>query len=236
MEGPRIHAWAQSLNPFRIIAAACRGFKRQVRFLWLAAVILVAALWLTSEFRYLAMAYGTNRSLVEMAVWHGQFRVLHKVVTRASVRWTGPAWEAHATPSHRGFSVAIEAEGQWPWVFPLQSVSGSMDPKSVRLPGGIAYEEAALCDDVDVPGAASDTEGEVVYRCRHVKWPIAWPAGVAAAGALWTWLAWWRRRPRPGLCPNCGYDWRVQLARQGGKRCPECGADVNPQAPARAGP
>jgi hypothetical protein len=73
-------------------------------------------------------------------------------------------------------------------------------------------------------GSLEFVPGNLVY----VSVPYAWPAALAA---IWpvvaaTRLLGRRRRPRPGMCPKCGYDLRYTPA-----RCPECGC----QTPIRLG-
>lgn len=60
--------------------------------------------------------------------------------------------------------------------------------------------------------------GGSVERVLHVPdWAVVLAAAVLPVGRAARWSL--RRRPRPGLCPQCGYDLRATP-----ERCPECGA------------
>lgn len=65
----------------------------------------------------------------------------------------------------------------------------------------------------------ADSDGWISYY-PHYSFSIAfWPIVVVMvfANTVWYWRD-WRKQPRPGFCPNCGYDLRGTPG-----RCPECG-------------
>ncbi len=57
-------------------------------------------------------------------------------------------------------------------------------------------------------------------QLRAIGIPLVSPG--LLIGALGSWFHWKARLPKPGRCPNCGYD----LAGLSGGACPECGTLV----------
>ncbi len=75
------------------------------------------------------------------------------------------------------------------------------------------------------------THRGTTWRTGVSEWLVSlWiPFAGSAIYPFATLVLWWRRRPPPGHCQDCGYDLTGNVSGV----CPECGTGVDPGAPAK---